>query len=308
METFKIASVNISTETGVVKTPVDRARISAEGFETDAHAGAWHRQISLLSIELIESFDAINRIMKPGEFAENITTRGLDLGRLAVLDRVRIGEIEMEITQIGKACHSGCEIFKEVGACIMPKEGLFARVIHGGDIAPDMTGEYHPRDLNIRVITLSDRASQGIYTDRSGPRLMELLEDHFQPRRDHQKVSYRLIPDDPEKLQSEFQDALNDTVDLVITTGGTGVGPRDFAPEVTTEFCSKLIPGITDHIRVKYGAKKPGALLSRGVAGIRDNMTVINFPGSVRACQEYFTEFFAVWDHLRRMIHGIDSH
>jgi len=155
---------------------------------------------------------------------------------------------------------------------------------------------------------MSDRASQGVYSDRSGPKIVELLETHFENKRDHLDISTRLIPDEPDQLEREFEQAAEETVDLVITTGGTGIGPRDCAPDVTASFCEKLIPGIMENIRIKYGSKKPGALLTRGVVGVKKTTTLINFPGSVRACTEYFSEFITVWDHLRRMIHSIDNH
>ncbi|MBN1298005.1 molybdenum cofactor synthesis protein, partial [bacterium] len=130
---FSIESLNISQEKGTVKQPVAEVMVTDRGISADAHAGVWHRQISLLAAENIEAFArTLNRRFTWGEFAENITTRGIDLNRVAVLDRFRIGTVELEVTQIGKACHHGCAVFQEVGACIMPTDGIFARVISPG--------------------------------------------------------------------------------------------------------------------------------------------------------------------------------
>lgn len=306
---FTIEAISISTEKGTVKTPVPEINVTPLGFDGDAHAGSWHRQISLLAAEDVEAFAAtIDRTFDPGEFAENITTRGIDLGRVAVLDRVRIGDVELEITQIGKACHHGCDIFKQVGACIMPKQGLFARVITPGHIAAGCDAIWTPRPLKIQVITLSDRAHAGVYDDRSGPAVETLLETHFKDRRDHPDIRRRVLPDDPAMLQESLHGALKTHVDLVITVGGTGIGLRDYAPEVTSDFITRPLPGLMEYIRHKYGTEKPGVYLSRGIAGTRNELFVINMPGSVKGATEYVTVLLELWDHIRRMIHGIDRH
>ena len=131
----KIFSINISEKKGTVKHPVQSARV-VEGFglEDDAHGGDWHRQVSLLDIESIREMQGRGADVNPGDFAENITTEGLDLPALAVGDILKAGTCVLEITQIGKECHGACEIRKKIGDCIMPKRGLFARVVAGGVI------------------------------------------------------------------------------------------------------------------------------------------------------------------------------
>jgi molybdopterin adenylyltransferase len=135
---IKVLSVNISREKGTIKTPVDQIEISGMGVTGDAHAGDWHRQVSLLGNESIEKWGAMaDREVNFGEFAENITTQGITLYETNPGDRLIIGDAELEVTQIGKKCHgSGCAIFREVGNCVMPKEGIFARVIKTGNIKP----------------------------------------------------------------------------------------------------------------------------------------------------------------------------
>lgn len=132
----KVISINISTAKGTPKTSVNPGILIEDfGFEGDAHAGKWHRQVSLLAIESIEKSKGMpTNGLCHGVFAENITTQGIELYTLPVGTQLQIGEAVIEITQIGKECHEGCAIQKTVGKCIMPKEGVFARVIKGGKV------------------------------------------------------------------------------------------------------------------------------------------------------------------------------
>ncbi|MBW1873271.1 MAG: MOSC domain-containing protein, partial [Deltaproteobacteria bacterium] len=118
----EVFSVNISKEKGTIKQPVDSIDLDLDGIVSDAHAGPWHRQVSLLSQESIQHFsEEIGRKIEPGEFAENITMQGIDLSQASLLDRFRIGPVELQLTQIGKKCHGdACAIFREVGKCVMP--------------------------------------------------------------------------------------------------------------------------------------------------------------------------------------------
>jgi MOSC domain-containing protein YiiM len=137
-----IEAVCISAEKGVVKTAVDQIVLRSEwGIEGDAHAGDWHRQVSLLAGESIDRMRQMIPDLVHGAFAENIVTRGIDLSGFAIGDCLKIGDgIVLEITQIGKECHdAGCAIKSATGECIMPKEGLFCRVLQGGTIKPGMT-------------------------------------------------------------------------------------------------------------------------------------------------------------------------
>ncbi len=130
-----IISLNISTAKGVTKDPVNEVRLAVDhGIEGDAHAGNWHRQVSLLAEESIDFMRAKGLELDPGVFAENITTKGIELATLPVGTMLVAGETELEVTQIGKKCHKGCAIFQQVGDCIMPREGIFAKVITPGII------------------------------------------------------------------------------------------------------------------------------------------------------------------------------
>jgi MOSC domain-containing protein YiiM len=143
---IKVISVNISREKGTIKTPVPEIVLNDKGVEGDAHAGDWHRQLSLLAKESVEKWAAkAGRKVNWGEFAENITTEGITLYETNPGDKLIIGETELEVTQIGKKCHGkGCAIFKEVGNCVMPKEGIFAKVIRYGKIKAGDEVKYIP--------------------------------------------------------------------------------------------------------------------------------------------------------------------
>ncbi len=133
---FKILSINISREVGTKKTPVPSATLrEGHGIVGDAHAGDWHRQVSLLAEEDINGMRGRGITIGYGDFAENITTQGIDLGSLPVGAQLALGGALLEITQIGKECHQGCAIFRAVGDCVMPRRGVFARVIRGGEIS-----------------------------------------------------------------------------------------------------------------------------------------------------------------------------
>jgi len=307
---MKVLSVNTSEEKGTVKKPVHQIKLTDQGVLGDAHSGPWHRQVSLLGKESFDRFsEQAGRQLVFGEFAENITTHGLELVNTSPLDRLLGANVELEITQIGKECHgSTCAIFTEVGNCVMPKEGIFARVIKPGVLKPGDELEYLPKVFRIMVITLSDRASRGEYEDRSGPRLVEVLEKHFDKKPRKIQTDHHIIPDDAEILRKLVNEAITSRYDVMFTTGGTGIGPRDITVETIRPLLQKEIPGIMEMIRVKYGANKPNALLSCGIAGLAGNTLVYTLPGSVKAVNEYMEEILKTMEHLIYMRHGLDAH
>jgi MOSC domain-containing protein YiiM len=133
----KIISINISDKKGVRKKPVKEAILKTDfGMEGDAHASSkWHRQVSLLALESIKKMQDKGLKVNPGDFAENITTEGIDLPKLPVGTKMTIGsDIEVEVSQIGKVCHTRCEIYNQAGDCVMPKEGIFVKVLKGGKV------------------------------------------------------------------------------------------------------------------------------------------------------------------------------
>jgi molybdopterin adenylyltransferase len=138
-----VKSLNISDRKGIRKMPIAEVELNNHGLVGDSHAGEWHRQVSLLGLESYRRFaEKTGHHLNPGDFAENITTEGVELKDLQIGDRFISEMLELEVTQIGKKCRSGCEIIKQAGDCIMPKEGIFCRVIRGGRLAPGDTFEF----------------------------------------------------------------------------------------------------------------------------------------------------------------------
>lgn len=139
----KIIAVCTSPEKGMIKHDVGEGLLLEElGIEGDAHAGFMHRQVSLIAIEDIRTMMEKLPDLVPGSFAENLTTEGFDLSSLKVGDRLRVGETILEVSQIGKECHTKCEVFRKTGDCIMPKKGIFTRVIKGGKVKTGDTVQY----------------------------------------------------------------------------------------------------------------------------------------------------------------------
>ena len=133
-----VVAVSVSLRKGVKKTNIRQGRmIENFGLEHDAHGGDWHRQVSLLAVESIGKIRAKGLDVNPGDFAENITTEGIRLWDLPVGTHLELGrQVRVEVTQIGKQCHNRCAIYHQVGDCVMPREGIFVRVLKGGSIQP----------------------------------------------------------------------------------------------------------------------------------------------------------------------------
>lgn len=311
METkIKVLSVNISEKKGTIKKPVNSINLTNVGVEGDAHSGPWNRMLSLLAAESIEKFaKEANRKIQYGEFAENISTLGLKLHESKPLDKFYNDNVELEVTQIGKKCHgTNCQIFQEVGNCVMPKEGIFARVLKQGEVKAGDELIYKPRVIKTKIITLSDRASEGIYKDKSGKIIEQRVKDFWDNNGRLSEIDYTLIPDNEEKLKEVINDAVNSNFDFIFTTGGTGIGPKDITPDVVKLMFVKEIPGIMDLIRMKYGAEKPAALISRSVAGLINQSLVYCLPGNTKAVNEYMDEILNTVEHSLYMIHELDLH
>lgn len=164
-----------------------------------------------------------------------------------------------------------------------------------------------PEKIEVIIITLSDRAAGGKYEDRSGPRIRDMVADYFSSFGWECNITLKLIPDDGVKL-SDLLIYSFVRYNIIITTGGTGIGPKDITVDTVMPLLTKEIPGVMDYIRIKYGAENPGALLSRGVAGIAGKSLIYTLPGSVRAVEEYMTEILRTLRHTLEMQYGVDTH
>ena len=164
-----------------------------------------------------------------------------------------------------------------------------------------------PEKFEVLIITLSDRAHRGDYEDLSGPSIREKIVDFFSSAGWLYNVKLTLIPDDSAMLKDILISA-GKTYNIILTTGGTGIGPRDITVDTVIPLLTKEIPGIMEFIRIKYGTVSPNALLSRGVAGIIGKSLIYTLPGSVRAVEEYMAEIVKTLKHTIYMQFGVDKH
>jgi len=164
-----------------------------------------------------------------------------------------------------------------------------------------------PKILKIQIITLSDRASKGEYDDLSGPLIREFLVANFNKTDWEYEIETSIISDNKTELKNILEKEKYNK-NIIFTTGGTGIGPRDITVDVVKPLLCKEIPGIMEVIRVKFGMLKPNAMLSRGVAGIIGESLIYTLPGSVKAVKEYMTEILTTLEHLIYMQYGIDVH
>lgn len=282
-----IHAVCISEKKGTQKKPVDAVVLRENwGIEGDAHAGHWHRQVSLLSLEKIEAFRAKGAQVEFGAFGENLVVEGYDFRALPVGTRFRCGDVLLEMTQIGKECHSHCQIYQVMGECIMPREGVFAKVVHGGVLRAGDKLQMLPPDpdapLRAAVVTLSDKGVRGERVDESGPVLVQMLR-----QAGYEVVEQLLLPDEKSRIQMELI-RLSDgrQCNLVLTTGGTGFSQRDVTPEATMAVATRNAPGIAEAIRAYSMKITDRAMLSRGASVLRGGTLIVNLPGSPKAARE----------------------
>lgn len=298
-----VQAVCISNIRGIQKRDVQSAGIRIGwGVENDAHGGDWHRQVSLLSYEKIQEFNRLGAGVKHGDFGENLVVEGIDFRSLPVGTLLQCGGAVLEITQIGKECHTHCQIYHKMGDCIMPREGVFARVVQEGSISAGDRMEVivQTRRPYAAVVTLSDKGSRGEREDKSGPLITQMLA----------KAGYLvedqiLLPDDQKRLEEALVD-LSDRrqIDLILTTGGTGFSRRDVTPEATMAVAERNAPGIAEAIRVHSLAITGRAMLSRGVSVIRGGTLIINLPGSPKAAREILEYILPHLDHGIEILRG----
>ena len=296
----KIVAVCISRNKGERKRDVNGGLLlRGLGLEGDAHAGSAHRQVSLLSLESIQRMRAKGFEVEPGSYAENLTVAGIDLVSLPIGTRLFLerGPI-LRVSQIGKQCHNKCAVYHQTGECVMPKEGIFAEVLTAGEVHTE-DGIRAAPPYRIGVITASDKGARGERQDESGPLAQEMLL----PFGDI--IDSRIMPDERLALAQAMRSMADEgRLDLLITTGGTGLSPRDVTPEATMDVVDRLTPGIPEAMRAASSTRTPRAMLSRGVAGIRGRMLIVNLPGSPRGMRENLEVLVPALEHALEIVTG----
>lgn len=304
----QVEALCISETRGERKHPVDLAVFRSDhGIEGDAHAGPWHRQVSLLSKEDIEVVrrNGLPDVV-PGDFAENVILSGLELASFGLGTRLRLGrDVVLSITQIGKACHAPCRIYQLTGDCIMPRVGLFARVEVGGRVRRGDSVEVLDLVPTARfqgvVLTISDRCSQRQMEDTAGPAVAKILEEGLGAH----VYAIEVLPDEQRIIVDRLKHYCDGhSIDLVVTVGGTGFAPRDVTPEATREVVERLTPGLDEAMRAASLPKTPHAMLSRGASGVRGSTLIINLPGSERAASENLHVILGALQHGLKKLRG----
>ena len=303
-----IRAICISDQKGTQKYRIPEGNVAEDhGIEGDAHAGKWHRQVSLLSAEKIEAFREKGVQVEYGALGENLVVEGCDVRSLPVGTPFAIGNVLLEMTQIGKECHDHCAIYNVTGDCIMPREGVFAKVLRGGRVREGDTLDVIPaapdRPFTAAVITLSDRAFRKEREDRSGPVIRDILCENG-----YDVVEMILLPDGEALLKRNLiRLADQRQVNVILTTGGTGFGPRDLTPEATCAVCQRMAPGIAEAMRAESLKITRHAMLSRAAAGIRGTTLIINLPGSPKACRENLDVVLPALKHGLGLLRGTDD-
>ncbi len=306
-DTGRLTAICVSEHTGTVKHPVPEARIRAgHGIVGDAHAGPGHRQVSALAAESVDRMRVRLPDLADGAFGENLLTEGFDWDAVVLGQRLRVGDdVVLQVTQRGKVCHSRCAIYDATGECIMPTEGMFFVARAGGAIRVGDTVRVDAELDRIRyaVLTVSDRSAAGLREDRSGPAVDEALAAGDLPV---VRVDARVVPDVRERIAEALRELCDeDVVDLVFTSGGTGLAPRDVTPEATADVCDRLVPGMAEAIRAEGLRHTPHAMLSRAVCGQRGRTLILNLSGSPRAVREQVAAVLPALAHAVETVSGV---
>lgn len=273
---YRISSHNQIIEVDDVSTSLDKLSSKVMIFEkelpNDEGLGSTLRKLGVGTIVIIDGFNQ-------NEFS--------------AFDSLTGAELNLKVQSINENYYQK--------ALICQPEGFLTFYI-------GQTLSHSPKNFKIKIITLSDRAYRGVYEDKSGPKAKEMVKNYFQSLNKNFTIDSVIIPDNKEELIDLIIESRDNKWDLLITTGGTGIGKRDITVETVRSFIGKEIPGIMELIRMKYGQHNPKALLSTGIAGVMNETIIYTLPGSPNAVNEYLNEIFLTLEHSFYMLHGIDNH
>jgi len=293
-----IKSINTSAAKDSVKRPLQTAAISALGLQGDAHAGTWHRQVSMANINKLK--DIKGKPLLPGELGENLTIEGLDFAQVSIFDKFISDDVVLEVTEIGDE-NSGPDGDNEEGL-------IYCRVLKAGKIQQGQTMTHQPKLFRIQVVRLSDEALMGKDTDESGQQIIHLCEFYFANRFNHFQVRRTIIPDNSSDLKRIVETVVEDDVDILITSGGIGIGKKAITPAIIKPQFTWEIPGLMEKIRHKCGQKIPRAYLYNSLAGVINDTLVFAIPANNDAVKDYMEEILKIIDDLIYMLHGIDNY
>jgi len=299
-----LISVNIGKVRGVPKHPVDEGFLTPDwGLKGDAHGGDWDRQISLFPVETMALVPkAIRAAFEPNTYSENLTIEGLPPEKLRVGTVLSIGTARIKILQIGKESYEPPESGRPY---IVSREGRFGRVLSEGPVrAGDIVeiaeeGAFPPEAPRLVLVTLSDKGARGEREDVSGQFL-----SWYATRMGGRILFSEIIPDEKAKIKAALFKGIEAKADLILTTGGTGLGPRDVTPDATLEVIDRQVPGFAEAMRAESLKKTPNAMISRAVSGVADKTLIINLPGSPKAVAECMEVIFPALSHAIDKLRG----
>lgn len=297
----QVVSVNVSSERGTQKMPVEFAKVSLSGIENDSGVGKWNYQVSILSEDSM-----VHHNKKHGGFAENIRIKGINMDKVKPLDRFIINdELILEVTCTADEIRDGLKTMFQTGNNIdMPKGGVYCRVLKGGEITPGMDISLLPKVMNTMIIILNDKVKSGLYDDKCGPLISGMLDNYFKSRSRLFNINEYLIRSKQKELWVLLQEY--EEHDVIITVGSTGLGSKDIAYETIKSEIDKEIPGIMEHCRVKCASMNPLALLDRSIAGIKNKCLIYSLPADTEELKIYMSEILNIFENSIYMVYDLD--
>ncbi len=302
-----LVSVNVSKVRGVPKRPVkDGILLPTWGLKGDAHGGDWDRQISLFPLETLALVPkTVRMLFEENAYSENLTIEGIPPEKLRVGTILAVGAARIRILHIGKETYEPPDSGRPY---IVSREGRFGRVLEEGaiavgDVVAIVEEGIPPLEApKVALITLSDKGARGEREDLSGRFLL-----WYMTRLNANVLFQEIIPDEKETIKERLRQGIAAGADLILTTGGTGLAPRDVTPDATLEVIDREVPGFVEAMRAESLKKTPHAMISRAVSGMAGRTLIINLPGSPKAVAECMEVIFPALSHAIEKVRGEPS-